>query len=332
MRLTLFHNSPAAQATIPYILSVSLDGEVIPPDTYFHVPVHYERRVGNGALYNVEICGFRVEASTPADLFEPVETLLMGLINMARLPTYVFAAGDSQQLYPVYTIEDEVMATTPGGPVFRHVELAKVRHYLSDYLHTMEQLGQVNKSERLHVRGVDMNTLGLIRPVFYLKKRVPGENEFWAPVFPSPDGASIYTFAASRRREVPVNGGTEVLALQALVAQALIADRRLNDPFDLRPDRLFPEGWERLRQRLLPQPYRLTYPAADGRRMLTMRVYRHGKKYLVAEHRQHEDRYNLFLGEDPFDLQRRVARDLARRGVVQEAEVRLDEADVPPAT
>lgn len=323
MRLTLFHNSPGEQATIPYILSVSLDGEVIPPDTYFHVPVHYDDRRGNGTPYNVEICGFRVEAPAPADLFEPVETLLLGLINMARLPTYVFAADGSQQLYPVYTIEDEVMATTPGGPVFRHVELAKVRHYLSDYLHTMEELGRVHKSERLHVRGVDMNTLGLIRPVFYLKKRVPGENEFWAPVFPAADGQSIYTFAASRRREVPVNGGAEVLALQAMVAQALIADHRLQDPFDLRPDRLFPEGWERLRRHLILQPYRLTYPAADGRGMLTMPVYRHGKKYLAAEHRQHEDRYNLFLGEDPFDLQRRVARDFARRGMVDETEVRL---------
>ncbi len=99
-------------------------------------------------------------------------------------------------VYPVYTVGDEVYATTPGGPVFRHVELAKVREFLSDCLHTMEEIGSVDRAETLHVRGIDKNTLGLIRPSFYLKKRVPSEAEFWAPVFKSEDGRSIYTYAA----------------------------------------------------------------------------------------------------------------------------------------
>ena len=56
-------------------------------------------------------------------------------------------------------VGDEVFVTTPGGPVFRDVELAKVRGYLSDYLHTMEELGTADHVETLHVRGVDRNTL-----------------------------------------------------------------------------------------------------------------------------------------------------------------------------
>ena len=73
-------------------------------------------------------------------------------------------------------------------------------------------MGNDGLSDKLHVRGVNMHTLGLRRPVMYLKKRVPGEVDFWAPVFESGDGERIYTYAASARREVTIGEGQEVLA------------------------------------------------------------------------------------------------------------------------
>lgn len=320
MRLAIFNNFSGEHESAPYLMSVSLEGHVIPPDTHYHIPIYRDQMVRDldgtaGRLpYSIEVCGFRLEAQTPDALLRPTAELLDGLINMARLPTYIFAAGRSMLIYPVYTIEDEVFATTPGGPVFRHVELAKVRSYLSDYLHTMEELGTVGHAETLHVRGVDSTTLGLIRPIFYLKKRVTGENEFWAPVFRSPDGRTVYTYAASAKREVAVRNGLEVLDLQAVVAQALIADRRLEEPYDLRPDRLFPDQWHQLRSLMTPQPY--TVSQIGENMAVSLPTYRYGKCYAAAEHRTGEDRYNLFLGVDPLDLRQRIAQDFLRRGLV----------------
>ncbi len=329
MRLSIFRNGESDPAT-PYVMSVSLDGDVPPPDVHFHVPVYFERSAGrlhgngHGEHYAVEICGFRLEAHELEDLYWPTSQLLNGLINLGRLPTYIFAAGRSMLIYPVYTEGDEVFATTPGGPVFRHVELAKVRSYLSDYLHTMEELGTPGAAETLHVRGVDSNTLGLLRPVFYLKKRLQGETDFWAPVFKTPDGRSIYTYAASARRSTPVDSGRDALDLHAIVAEALIADGRLRSPLDLRPDRLFPSHWAQLQAFVTPQPYNLRFATADQPGAVTLPLYRYGKSYLAAEHRAGEDRYNLYLGENPVDIRNRVAADLVRRKLIRS----FDEVDV----
>ncbi len=317
MKLAIFNNHVSAANSAPFVLSIDLSAEVIPPHTHFLAPVYVEDEGGESVVFNVELCGFRLEADDPQALLAPTAQLLSGLINLARLPTYVFVAGDSLQVFPVYTIGDEVMATTPGGPVFRHVELAKVRNYLSDYLHAMQLLGAIDSLETLHVRGVDNDTLGLVRPRFYLKKRVPGEHAFWAPVFLSGDGQRLYAYAASARRDVDAAEAQAILNLHEQVASALITDGRLHDPFDLRADRLFPSDWKILKAHLSLQPYALQ---VVGARFCQLPVYRRGKTYLTVEHRVDEDRYQMFLGRNPLDLQRRVAADLVRRGVITSSE------------
>lgn len=327
MKLSIFKNGENDPAT-PYVMSVSLDGDVPPPDVNFIAPIYFGRSAGgfNGHSehYAVEICGFRLEAHELEDLYVPASQLLNGLINLGRLPTYIFAAGHSMLIYPVYTDGDDVFATTPGGPVFRHVELAKVRSYLSDYLHTMQELGTPGAAETLHVRGIDSNTLGLLRPVFYLKKRVLGETDFWAPVFKTPDSRSVYTYAASARRSTPVDGGREVMDLQSIVADALISDGRLRSPLDLRPDRLFSDHWAQMQTFASPQPYSLRFVAADQPGLIKLSLYRYGKSYLAAEHRAGEDRYNIYLGENPLDIRNRVAADLVRRKLIRS----FDDVDV----
>lgn len=331
MRLSIFNNQVRQETAAPFVMSVSLDGDVVPPDTHYHVPVYLDQTVGANsrkqAGYNVEVCGFRLESPDPEGLLKPAAQLLGGLINMARLPNYIFAAGRSMLIYPVYTVDDEVFATTPGGPVFRHVELAKVRGFLGDYLHTMQELGTPGAAETLHVRGVDPTTLGLMRPAFYLKKRVEGETEFWAPVFADPDGRTVCTYAASAPRRVAVSNGLEILDLHAVVAEALIADRRLASPLDLRPDRLFPAHWSKLEAHLARQPYTLEYAGCDKKQAEQMPLYRYGKFYLMADHRSDEDRYNLYLGSDPLDLRQRVAQDFMRRALkYSESELALKTA------
>jgi hypothetical protein len=307
MNITLTENTGADTDRIPYYARIEIETVTIDAGTVFDVPV-YVNYVGLNKVYNVEMCGFRLETIYLEDLPRGAVRLLNGLINMARLPSYVFIARRARMVYPVYTLANEVIATTPGGPVFRHVELAKVREYLTDYLHRVKVLGDDGLSDKLHVRGVDMHTLGLRRPIFYLKKRVPGQTDFWAPVFESGNGRFIYTYAVNARRQVPVAEGREVLNLRALVAEVLHKDGRLPDPYDLRPDRLFPNRWQQLRRQLQAEGDL----AANGK-MLTL--FRDGEILIGVESRPKEERYSLFLGRDADDLRRRARLDFDRRGL-----------------
>ena len=310
MNLFLDKNFEDKTGKVPYLIRIEIASLTIDADTTFRVPVYLSK---NGkSKYNSEVCGFRVEAETIEEMTPLVEKLMRGLVNMARLPTYVFIARRSRQMYPVYTYGDEVLATTPGGPVFRHVELAKVRDYLSEYLHAVGELGVPGKSEKLHVRGVNRASLALIRPIFYLKKRAqgPDENEFWAPAFMADDEGSIYTYAASGKREVDMAGGYEALLLRSQVAQALMADHRLKEDYALRLDRLLPEYWQRVKATLTPHAGQLR---CEG---MELDLYQAGRVLIACEHRQDEDRYSLYLGKNTEDLRNRTTRDLARRGVI----------------
>jgi len=313
MKISLEQNTTDNEV-IPYFVDVEIDTITIDLYTNYHIPVYKQT---NGKIgYNVEICGFQVNADTPDGIVPVTERLIRGLVNMSRLPTYMFITRRSRQTYPVYTVGDEVFATTPGGPVFRHVELAKVREHLTEYLNAVGEIGTPGKSERLRVRGVDAESLSLVRPVFYLKKRPQSkdEAEFWAPVFLSDDHGSIYCYAASGRREIDISGGYEALLLRTQVAQALIADKRLKDPYDLRPDRLLPDFWERVKKTLKLQSQKLVFGDT------TFEIYKNGKGIIAVEYREDEDRYSFYIGKDIDDLRDRTAKDLVRRGIITNTE------------
>lgn len=300
--------------TYPYIARIEIISATKDVGTVYQVPI-FVRYHGLNKTFGVDICGFRLEAANPHHLIDPAHKLIRGLVNASRLPNYVFVARRARAVFPVYTIDDEVFAVTPVGPVFRHVELAKVREYLTDFLHEAKILGEHGKSDKLHVRGVSSTTLGLRRPVFYLKKRVAGETDFWAPVFQAVDGRSIYAYAASARREAVRHGNDVVLQLHTLVAEALQADGRLSHPFDLRPDRLMPGYWAELRAGLTPQGQLhvgqqeiALYEVADG--------WFETGCVIGVETRTEEERYGLFLGRDAADVAQRIERDFARRGML----------------
>ncbi len=309
MKIALVPNSDANADTLPFIASISVVEATVDFETEFIVPVYRSHPAGKTA-YDAEVCGFRMETDTIEHLPALMGNVLRGLINMSRLPSYIFVARRSRQVYPVYTVGREVFATTPGGPVFRHVELAKVRDYLADYLHAVKILGSPGKSDKLHVRGVNAKTLQTMRPILYLKKRVAGETDFWAPVFETRDGKRIYTYAASVRREVPRQNGTEILELRSLVAQALRNDGRLSNPYDLRPDRLMPEYWLKLKNQLT------LIPPDASLLPFGIELYRQGELRLAVEERLDEKRFNLFVGTDAPQLVCRVLRVLSRRGVL----------------
>ncbi len=309
MKISLIPNPDRHAQTISFIARIEIVEATVDFETVFRVPVYRTRRDGE-TLYDAEVCGFRVETTTIDHLPALMQNVLLGLVNRSRLPSYVFVARRSQQVYPVYTVEHEVFATTPGGPVFRHLELAKVREYLTDYLHAVGILGSPGKSDKLHVRGVNTKTLQTLRPIFYLKKRVANETDFWAPVFETRDGKRIYTYAASARREVPKQDGAEILELRSLVAQVLMNDGRLNNPYDLRPDRLMPNHWHNLKAHLTPMPPDATLMPFG------IELYRRGELLIGVEERPDEQRFNFFVGTDVSQLVYRVLQILSQRGVM----------------
>lgn len=294
--------------THPYIARVEIISATMNVGTVYQIPVFVEYS-GLQKTFGVDVCGFRVAAKHPQQIIDPLTRLLYGLINASRLPHYVFIARRARAVFPVYTIDNQVMAITQNGPYFKHVELAKVREYLTDFLHQAGVLGEKGLSDKLHVRGVSQLTLGLRRPIFYLKKRVAGETDFWAPVFQAADGKTIYVYAVNQRREVTKAGGMEVLELQELVARALQADGRLQNSFDLRPDRLFPYLWEEMKSHLhAERPLSIN--------QIELPQYRDGLHWVALETRPDEERFGLFLGRTADDLAARVRADFQRRGLL----------------
>lgn len=310
MKISFERNTEQNSDTIPYFVRIEIGASELDWDRTFRVPVI----LSHGLMYIVEICGLQIKAETLKALGPLVQSKLISLENLSRMPTYVFITRRSRKLFPVYTIGDKVMAVTPQGISFRHVELAKVREYLKDYLHQVGLLGPIERGDRLHVRGVHKKTLALIRPVFYLKKRAMNEreHEFWAPVFRATDSDSIYAYAASTKHEAQLQQGLEVFRLRQKVAEALIQDQRLTTNLNLRADRLMPDYWERLKNNLVKLERDMAY---EG---IKLPMYKSENVLIALEYRSAEDRYSLFLGQDDDDLCRRVSNDLIRRGYIED--------------
>lgn len=308
MKITIERNTAVNSDQVPYIARVEIVTSTVDAGSIFDIPIFVAHQ-GTQKLFFVELCGVRLEREHPSELTKPIQDRLIQLIHLARLPTYLFIARRARGIYPVYTVGSEVSATTPGGPVFRHVELAKVREYLTDYLHAAGVLGQTGLSDKLHVRGINMRTLALRRPLFYLKKRLPNEVDFWAPVFETGNGQGLYAYAADERREVAKRGGREALVLREAVAAALLVDGRLQQNLDLRPDRLFPAQWDALRV-LLTEERPITINNIELDR------YRDGAIWLAVESRPEEDRFGLFLGDSEAELEQRIQADFLRREMV----------------
>ncbi len=297
---------------IPYYMQVEIGASELDWERTFKIPVI----LSHGITYVVEACGQQVQADTLRELGPLAQSLLISLEHMSRMPTYIFVTRLSRKIYPVYTIGDKVAVVTPKSIVFRHVELAKVREYLTDYLQRTGVLGPVDLGDKLHVRGVHKERLSLIRPTFYLKKRAmeAKEHEFWAPVFHSQIENTLYAYAASTKHEAEIDNGLEVLTLRDKVAKALIADKRLSINYNLRADRLMPDHWKQVRTNFIPLPRTMIYHGVK------LPIYQGDNFVLGLEYRSSEDRYSLFLGENIRDLYDRTARDLIRRQLIDKAD------------
>ena len=241
--------------------------------------------------------------------------MLQKLIKVGRLPDYVFIANRAKKVVPAYSIGSDVSVSIPNGPVIRHEELAVVRARLTDYLHETKVLGKDGLSDKLHVRGVNSNTLGLRSPLFYLKKYNQGEERFWSPVFENKTKTGIYTYAGENQRDMAYADGLEVLQLRTLIGELLISRDRLTDLSDLRTDRLRPDYWQQVKSQLSP----LDHPLQLGD--YEMETYQYKQEFIAIEHRppeerETEDRYGLYFGESYDDLAAKVKTDFKRRELI----------------
>ncbi|MCB0191749.1 MAG: hypothetical protein KDJ65_07385 [Anaerolineae bacterium] len=315
MEAFLEKNNAENRRTIPYYITIKLA-----PITTSHFPTRYQipiylKPIRGQNHYTAELCGLNVQESSPQSVLNTINKVAPTLVNLNRMPTYVFIARHSLKVYPVYTNRKENLGlTVPNGPVARHVELAYVRDRVGKYLNDIHVLGRSGEYEKLHVRGVHQKTLALVRPIFYLKKRPlsPKDTEFWTPVFPSDESASIYAYVLDKKYEVSEETGNEVFQLRSQVSRALIGKKRLSEDFDLRADRLLSDYWAKLETKLEPLPEKLIYNNA------TLPLYQHQGRLIAVEKRADEDRYSLYLGHDREDLRQRAGNDLARRSIIND--------------
>ncbi len=308
MTITLERNTGPKSLKVPYIAHIDCPG-LINRGPQFDVPVRaaYD---GMKKTLSVEIAGFRMMTDQLNQVPTIIDKLINSLIRSNQLPHYVFIARDAGTIYPVYAIGDEVVAPTPDGPIFQDAELAKVRERLSDYLHDTKVLGAHGRTDKFHVRGVHRFSLLLIRPKFYLKKRIAGEADFWTPVFASVDSPRIYAYVANARRDTTIDNGREVLVLRDLVAEELIESGRLSDTFDLRPDRMFENTWLNLKATLTKCDHDLQINGVP------IQLYQDQNGiHIGLEIRPDEERYSLFLGNDADAVEQQALRDFMRRGI-----------------
>ena len=99
MKVYLEQNSE--NSAVSYIANIEVSTVTIDINTHFRVPIH--ERTNGKTRYTANVCGFAVEGDDPDIVVGFIEKLVSRLINMARLPTYVFIARRSHKMYPVYT-------------------------------------------------------------------------------------------------------------------------------------------------------------------------------------------------------------------------------------
>lgn len=320
MDIVLEKNNTDTRKIIPYTVYIELSPVKASFDSQFHVPI-YLKFIRGQNHYVAEICGLQMQENSPQAILNTIKKVAPTLENLGRMPTYVFIARHSLRVYPVYTSRNENLGlTVSGGPVVRHIELACVRDRVARYLNKTHILGKSGEYEKLHVRGVHQKSLGLVRPIFYLKKRplTPLDAEFWTPVFPSDENDALYAYVLDKKYQVNEDSGHEVFRLRSQISQALIANRRLSQDLDLRIDRLLPDYWAKLQTKLESLTSKLSY------RDKTLDMYQTDALLVAVERRADEDRYSLYIGHNPEDLRQRAGQDLARRGFINDpAEVKL---------
>lgn len=291
-----------------------------------HIPLSTFKQ--NGQLcYRAALGGHYLQATNPSELAGLIRRWLASVIHFGRLPDYVFIARKIGLMYPVYTVGSEVCAVVSNsGPVFRHVELAKVREYLRDYLRSLPNF---QTGDPLHIRGIHQRTLALKRPALYFRKRIFRQTEFWAPVFENTAGDALYAYAVNARREAPKTNGLEILQLHQQVSQALQNDHRLEQACDLRLERLQAAYWFRLKAKLTSLPEEII---VAGQALSAYQSPLTPSRFLVVEACQETPaaatpteapsdavRYNLFLGDSLEDAHRRVIQDFIRRKMITTA-------------
>ena len=87
----------------------------------------------------------------------------------------------------------------------------------------------------------------------------------------------------------------------------LVEDGRLSNTYDLRPGRLFPDYWQRLKATLSPEGS----ITVNG---IEIPLYSNDTLWVGEEMREDEDRISLYLGSDANDIEKRAAIDFERRG------------------
>ncbi len=323
-------NYDAAIADMPRLLAsidlkpYGIDGRVT------DLPVHVRtNETGSAAaatdVYATWIAGLLLETGSLDGLSGLVDAFMTALARLERLPRYMFHVGD--RAWPIYQLQDELITRYPGGPVFAAPNVAELWIALASHF---KHIGRIASRRELEILFFSQADLQIYAPDFSL--RFPTALDIPVFAFTNGHGPEVMAPVGSQTLRLPIQQGSEVLAMYRLVGDLLVQSGRLKSMYDMSIRKLATARWEEMRRFLRPTDHFVTYTTAEdnGSDRHVVPVYTDGVGFMAARQTR-PTRVTIYVGQDVPTLQERMAEEMVQRGVVDDPETVQASAGRPVA-
>ncbi|MEZ4770854.1 MAG: hypothetical protein R2844_20860 [Caldilineales bacterium] len=307
-------NYDAGAADAPRLLasidlsSYGIDGRVT------DLPV-YVQTTNAGAtqdFYTAWIAGLPLENVSLDGLSGLVDVFMKALARQERLPRYMFHVGD--RAWPIYQLQGELIARYPGGPVFAAPSVAELWIALANHF---KHIGRITSRRDLEISFFSQADLQIYAPDFSL--RFPTADDIPVFAFTNGHGPEVMAPVGSQTLRLPIQQGSEVLAMYRLVGDLLVQGGRLKSMYDMSIRKLAAARWAGVRAFLRPTDQFVTYTATESHKPArhVVPVYTDGSGFMAARQTR-PARVTVYVGQDVSTLQERMAEEMVQRGVIDD--------------
>ncbi|MCB0251309.1 MAG: hypothetical protein KDI07_22255 [Anaerolineae bacterium] len=278
------------------------------------LPVHVQTADAGAAqdFYTAWIAGLPLENGSLDGLSGLVDVFMKALARQERLPRYMFHVGD--RAWPIYQLQGELIARYPGGPVFAAPSVAELWIALANHF---KHIGRIASRRDLEISFFSQADLQIYAPDFSL--RFPTADDIPVFAFTNGHGPEVMAPVGSQTLRLPIQQGSEVLAMYRLVGDLLVQGGRLKSMYDMSIRKLATARWDEVRAFLRPTDQFVTYTATDGDTPArhVVPVYTDGSGFMAARQTR-PARVTVYVGQDVPTLQERMAEEMVQRGVIDD--------------
>ena len=263
-------------------------------------------------VYGTWVAGLPLENGSLDGLSGLVDAFMKALARQERLPRYMFHVGD--RAWPIYQLQDELIARYPGGPVFAAPSVAELWIALANHF---KHIGRIASRRDLEISFFSQVDLQIYAPDFSL--RFPTADDIPVFAFTNGHGPEVMAPVGSQTLRLPIQQGSEVLAMYRLVGDLLVQSGRLKSMYDMSIRKLATARWEAVREFLKPTDQFVTYTATKGDKPApyVVPVYTDGSGFMAARQTR-PARVTVYVGQDVPTLQERMAEEMVQRGVIDD--------------